>query len=226
MTITVVRHSRWLLFLLVLLLLSCKHRSTAEFITIKDPIVALTHVRVIDGTGSAAKDDQTIIIESGRITSVGPTSTTAVPASARTLELNGQTAMPGLVGMHDHLFYSTDRGERDVLAGESFAPLYLASGVTTIRTAGTLKLSSDREIKRAVDAGEFAGPKIHLSSPYINHRQGESLDPARTSQLINEWADQGVTSLKVYENVSRSELAMCSTLHAREVLRLQGISAL
>src|SRR5215467_2956009 len=149
-----------LVLLLVLVLPSCKHRSTTEFISIKDPVIALKHVRVVDGTGNALREDQTIVIDSGRIAAVGPTAEIAVPASANSLDLTGQTAIPGLVGMHDHLFYTTDRGERDVVAGESFAPLYLAAGVTTIRTAGAIDLKSDQSIKKAVDAGELAGPKI------------------------------------------------------------------
>src|SRR5690349_6468524 len=121
---------------IALLLVSCRRRSADEFVTLKDPIIALTHVRVIDGTGAAARDDQTIIIEAGRIATYGPASAAQIPASAKRGDFNGHTAIPGLVGMHDHLFYSTDRGKRDVVATQSFAPLYLASGVTTIRTTG------------------------------------------------------------------------------------------
>ena len=124
--------------------------------------------------------------------------------------------MPGLVGMHDHLFYATDEGERYVEAGESFAPLYLAAGVTTIRTAGALELSADQSIKRAVDKGELPGPKIHLSSPYINKTPGKSLNLQKMADLINEWADQGITSLKIYENINRAELsAIVGAAHKR-----------
>ena len=213
---------RCLLLLLILLTLSCKQRSTAEFILIKEPVIALTHVRVIDGTGSEARDDQTIIISSGRITSIGPAAETPVPAEARSLDLSGHSAIPGLVGMHDHLFYTTDRGDRDVLAPQSFAPLYLAAGVTTIRTAGALKLSSDQAIKRAIEAGELAGPKIHLSSPYINRRPGESLDQAKIRDLINQWADEGVTSLKVYENINRAELGLVIDVAHKRGLKVTG----
>jgi hypothetical protein len=77
------------LLLLVLFVFSCKHRSADEFITIKDPAIALTHVRVIDGTGTAAQDDQTIIIEAGRISAIGPTSGTPIPQSATIRDLSG-----------------------------------------------------------------------------------------------------------------------------------------
>lgn len=206
----------FVLLLLVVLSPSCK-RSTAEFISIKDPVIALMHVRVIDGTGAKAREDQTIIIDSGRITAIGPTAEITVPASAKSLDLSGQTAMPGLVGMHNHLFYAIDRGERYVFSKQTFPPLYLASGVTTIRTAGALKLSEDQAAKKSVDAGELAGPKIHLTSPYLNKEAGSKpINPEKVAALINEWADQGITSLKIYEHVNRAELLnIVNAAHSR-----------
>lgn len=194
------------LFVLLILVPSCKPRTTAEFIVIKDPVIALKHVRVIDGTGQGAREDQTIIIESGRITAVGPTAEINVPPSANSLDLSGHTAMPGLVGMHNHLFYATDGGDHYVNAPESFAPLYLAAGVTTIRTAGALGIDADQSIKRAVDKGELAGPKIHLSSLYINRNVGDLVNPQKVAKVINEWADQGITSLKIYDNITAGEI--------------------
>src|SRR5687768_14184079 len=104
----------FVVLILVLLAPSCKRRTTAEFIAIKDPVIALKHIRVVDGTGNGVREDQTIIIESGRIAAIGPTAQINVPASATSLELSGLTAMPGLVGMHNHLFYATDGGDRYV----------------------------------------------------------------------------------------------------------------
>lgn len=202
----------------ILLIPSCKTRPAAEFISIKDPVIALKHVRVIDGTGGATREDQTIIIDSGRIAAIGPTAQISVPASATSLDLTGHTAIPGLVGMHNHLFYATDGGDRDVVAKDSFAPLYLAAGVTTIRTAGAMDLKTDLAIRKRIEGGELAGPKIHLTSPYISKRSGQLISPQRMTDLVNEWADQGVTSLKVYENLSRAELRS-----AVEAARKRGI---
>lgn len=200
------RFSGLVLLALVFLVPSCKQRTTAEFIPIKDQVIALKHVRVIDGTGKGTREDQTIIIESGRIAAIGPTTEINVPSSATSLDLSGHTAMPGLVGMHDHLFYATDGGDRYVNAPESFAPLYLAAGVTTIRTAGALDLDHDKSVKRSVDSGELAGPKIHLSSLYINRKVGDQVNPQKVAKVINEWADQGITSLKIYDHINGSEI--------------------
>ena len=76
-----------------------------QFIRTDARLVALTHVRVIDGTGAAAKDDQTIVISEGKIQSVEPSASAKIPANAQTLDLNGYTVLPGLVGMHNHMFF-------------------------------------------------------------------------------------------------------------------------
>ena len=76
-----------------------------QFIRTDARTVALAHVRVIDGTGAPAKDDQTIVISEGKIQSVEPSATAKIPANAQTLDLNGYTVLPGLVGMHNHMFF-------------------------------------------------------------------------------------------------------------------------
>lgn len=216
------RYSRFALLLIILFLVSCKQRSIAEFVSVKAPIVALTHIRVIDGTGGPAREDQTIIIESGRITSIGPTADVSVPASATSLDLNGHTAIPGLVGMHNHLFYETGFGTNYVNAPESFAPLYLAAGVTTIRTAGALTLSNDLEVKRSVENDELAGPKIHVTSPYIDQVGGKVLTPETLTKAVNDWADQGVTSFKIYENITLAELRSVVDAAHKRGLKVTG----
>jgi imidazolonepropionase-like amidohydrolase len=111
-----------------------------------------------------------VIIEHGRIVTVGDATAVSVPPGASTLDLHGRTLMPGLVGMHDHLFYQLEpaAGSTAVVpAQRTFARLYLASGVTTIRTAGTMDFGADARIKRQIDAGQEAGPKIHLTGTYL-----------------------------------------------------------
>jgi imidazolonepropionase-like amidohydrolase len=211
-----------LVLVCVVLVVSCTQRHADKFVTLSAPVVALTHLRVIDGTGAEGRDDQTIIIESGHITAIGPTSGTPVPASATAIDLRGHTAMPGLVGMHDHLFYSTDRGQRDVVATQSFGPLYLASGVTTIRTTGAGNLTAEQALKRSIEAGDLAGPKIHLTSPYINHGANETLSSEEITRRINEWADQGLTSFKVYTMVNRAELGDVIEAAHKRGLKITG----
>jgi len=213
--------SAYLLLMTTVLFFACHKPSAAEFISTKAPLLALTHIRVIDGTGAPAIDDQVIVIESGRIKSI-VSSKVPLPEGAKEINLTGRTAIPGLVGMHEHLFYTTDAGKRDVAANVSFARLYLASGVTTIRTGGTLSLENDQTTKSQIENGEWAGPKIHLTSPYINHRVGESLPRQQLAEQIDDWSNQGVTSFKIYTNISRAELDAVVTAAHKRGLKVTG----
>jgi imidazolonepropionase-like amidohydrolase len=184
-----------------------------QFIRTDARIVALTHVRVIDGTGTAPKDDQTIVISDGKIQSVEPAATAKIPANAQTMELNGYTVLPGLVGMHNHMFFPMG-GTPPMYSnmGISFPRLYLALGVTTIRTTGSVAPYSDLEIKKLIDAGLMIGPKMHITAPYLEGRGSftpvmhtlTGADDAR--KMVNYWADLGATSFKAYMNISRAEL--------------------
>src|SRR5579862_4492348 len=151
-----------------------------RFVRIDAPVVALTHVRVIDGTGAPPRDDQAVLIAHGRIEAVSP-STGSPPAGAQILDLHGYSVIPGLVGMHDHMFYthSLDRDSSGrtappgQLAAEqafSFPRLYLAAGVTTIRTTGSMEPYMDLNLKTQIDDGRAPGPAMYISAPYLEGR--------------------------------------------------------
>src|SRR5215475_1344786 len=134
-------------------------------------VVVLTHVRIIDGTGAPAQEDQTLVIEGGKILAVSRSDQTKVPENARTLDLSGRTVLPGLVMLHEHLFWVYDMvGSVGISHPQhfSFPRLYLAYGVTTMRTAGTDFPYMDLNLKRRIDAGQLPGPEIHLTSPYFS----------------------------------------------------------
>ncbi|PYP88273.1 MAG: amidohydrolase [Blastocatellia bacterium AA13] len=184
----------------------------SQFIRVEAPVVALTHVRIIDGTGAAPRDDQTIIIADGKIQSIGA-GAASVPANAQTLDLSGYTVLPGLVGMHDHMFFPQG-GSPPIYSdmGVSFPRLYLALGVTTIRTAGSIAPFTDLEIKRLIDSGRMIGPKMHVTAPYLEGRGSftpvmhELTGPDDARRMVNFWADEGATSFKAYMNITRAEL--------------------
>ena len=185
-----------------------------DFIRVSSPVVALEHATVIDGTGAPAKLDQTIVFSDGRITALGPSGSVEVPANAERLDLNGYTALPGLVDMHGHLFYiSNFFNPADLLAHVmpfSFPRLYLASGVTTIRTAGTFEPYADLDIKKAIDAGTVIGPKVHVTGPYLTG-EGYPLvqlyaltGPEDARRTVEYWAREGATSFKLYTDLPRA----------------------
>jgi len=205
---------------------------TRGFVTVDAPVVALEHVRVIDGTGAAAAADQTVIIENALIREVGPAASTAVPANAKVLDLTGRSLIPGLVGMHDHLFYPTtaaggpSEGAPALYAemGFSFPRLYLAGGVTSIRTTGSLETYTDLALKKMIDTGKMPGPKIHITGPYLEGvgsytpQLHELSGPEDATRLVNYWIDEGATSFKAYMHITRAELgAAIKVAHARGI---------
>lgn len=184
-----------------------------QFIRVEAPVIALTGVRVIDGTGAAARDDQTIIIVDGKIQSITSSTTATVPANAQALDLKGYTVLPGLVGMHDHMFFPMG-GNPPMYSnmGSSFPRLYLALGVTTIRTTGSVAPYTDLEIKNLIDSGKMIGPKMHVTAPYLEGVGSFTpvmhtlTGPDDARRMVNFWADQGATSFKAYMNITRDEL--------------------
>ncbi len=200
--------------------------SLAPFVTVSAPVFVVTHVRIIDGTGAAPLQDQAIVIANGKIQSMGPAATIQVPAGAQVFDRAGYTIIPGLVGMHDHLYYtdsaSVQRGA-DGKVGEPglyiaeipyTAPrLYLAAGVTTLRTTGSVEPYTDLKVKQRIDANLMPGPKIDATAPYLEGaptafaQMHELTGPDDAKRLVDYWAAEGMTSYKAYMNVTREELA-------------------
>jgi imidazolonepropionase-like amidohydrolase len=198
------------------------------------PVLVLDHVRVIDGTGAGPAEDQRIEIAGGRIVRVeSAKSKAAYPAGAKIVNLTGKTVIPGLVGMHEHLFYPTPARPGDGLPlygemADSAPRLYLASGVTTARTAGSLEPYNDLSLKSLIDGGQRPGPKLRISSPYIGDLLGWAPQlhtlsgPEDAARTVDYWAAEGVTSFKAYMSIKPEELkAAIEHAHARN-LKITG----
>jgi imidazolonepropionase-like amidohydrolase len=198
----------------------------AAYISVSEAVVALTHVEIIDGTGAAPITDQTLVIDHGKIAAVGPGASVPIPAGAKVLDLHGHTVFPGLVGMHEHLFYTEPQSSslKEFVVGEALdtAPrLYLAAGVTTARTTGSVAPYTDLNIKKAIDAGRTPGPDLDISGPYLQgdpplilqlHALSGPEDARRT---VDYWVTEGVTSWKAYMTITPEELqAAIAAAHA------------
>jgi len=207
------------------------------FIHVPAGRIAITHLRIIDGTGTAPLDDRTLLIDGAKIAAVQP-SNAALPAGYRVIDGSGETALPGLVGMHNHLFYlqrpnidAAGHSEQPIIIPQmtfSAPRLYLANGVTTMRTTGSVEPYTDLALKREIDAGHLVGPHLDVTGPYlegpgaffIQNHQITSPDDARKEVAF--WAEQGVNSFKAYMHITRAELKAAIDEAHRHHLKLTG----
>jgi imidazolonepropionase-like amidohydrolase len=178
-----------------------------NYVSVDAPGVALTHAHLVDGTGTPARDDQTIVIRGERIVAVGKTGTLNIPADARTIDLTGKTVIPGLIGLHDHMYYGGMR-----FMGVSYPRLFLSAGVTTIRTTGSVDAYQELNLKRRIDSLQLVGPSIVVTGPYL---QGAGMGPGPmhplsgpddARRMVRYWAEEGVTWFKAYTQISRADL--------------------
>jgi hypothetical protein len=217
-----------------------KSSDVASFVTADAPIFVLNHVRVIDGTGAAPKEDQAIVIANRKIQSIGAAASAQIPQGAQLLDRSGYTVIPGLVGMHDHLYY-TDSIAVQVVDGRVGEPglfiaeipytaprLYLAAGVTTLRTTGSLEPYTDLKVKSRIDANLMPGPSIDATAPYLEGaptrfaQMHELTGPHDAKRMVDDWAAEGMTSYKAYMNITREELSVAIQQAHAHKLKLTG----
>lgn len=205
-------------------------KEVRAFVKEDAPVIALTHVRVIDGTGAAPRADQTVLIQGGKIAAAGDAASTKIPEGAKVLDLRGRSVIPGLVGMHDHMFYPAPGGPPALYPehAASFPRLYLAGGVTSIRTTGSVEPYADLQLKRDIDDGKMAGPKIHVTGPYLEgpgafalqmHQLKDAEDARRTVEF---WVAEGATSFKAYMNITPEELGAAAKAAHAHGLKITG----
>jgi imidazolonepropionase-like amidohydrolase len=184
-----------------------------KYLSVATSKVILEHVELIDGTGATPKADQNISIEGGKIVAISPGRDESPAAGTTILDLRGRTVIPGLVGMHDHLFYlalpnlrADGTFERPAMFHEMIfsAPrMYLANGVTTLRTTGGIEPDSDLKLQRDIEKGARLGPHLDVTGPYLD---GDLNGPEDARRTVRYWAERGVTSFKSYKYITRDAL--------------------
>ena len=181
-----------------------------QYVVHDEPVIAMKAVRIIDGTGDQVKEGQTILIQGDKIAAVGPSGEVEIPAGATEIDMAGHTVIPGIVGLHNHTFYTTSK--RRVQLNVTAPLLYLASGVTTIRTTGSAAPYSELNLKRAVEEGSQVGPRLYVTGPYITGGSGMTYmtrlaSPEDARRVVRYWAEEGVDWFKAYTLISQEELA-------------------
>lgn len=198
-----------------------------SYVRVDTSVLAFTNARIIDGTGAAARDGQTLVVRDGKIVAMGAAASTPVPAGAQVIDVAGKSLMPGMVMVHEHLFYPTGPGMYGNLT-ESFSRLYLAGGVTSMRTGGNMNGYSELLVAKSIAKGEKVGPWIDATAPYLegpgmNFSQVRTLtDSADARKHVEYWADQGATSFKAYMNITRDELRAATTAAHKRGLKVTG----
>jgi imidazolonepropionase-like amidohydrolase len=210
-----------------------------KYLRVNTPKVILEHVQIIDGTGAAPTPDQNIYIEGGKIKAISAGADQSPGDGTMILDLRGHSVMPGIVGMHDHLFYLA---RPNLVADGSFdspafflqmkfsAPrLYLASGVTTMRTAGSVEPDTDLKLKQDIESGIVPGPHLDVTGPYLdgsgnnrNLQMHQITGPEDARQTVAYWADRGATSFKAYKHITREELRAAVKEAHKRGLKITG----
>jgi imidazolonepropionase-like amidohydrolase len=223
------RHTSFLLttFLCCIYLQSRSQAFTPQvrpYIKDSAAITVITDVTLFDGTGSPAKTHQTIVISHGLISQSGNAGEVVPPTDALVINGAGKTIIPGLVMLHEHLYYTIPL-ETYFKMGEtpftffnvaempsSFPRMYLAGGVTTMRTAGSIEPQTDLALRRMIGEGKLIGPDMDVTGPYIE-RKGFDIpsiniikDTAEAAASVNFWADKGCTSFKMYMHITKGDL--------------------
>lgn len=231
--------------LLVLLLLAASAAAQTlspavkQYVVEERPAFAISHVRVIDGTGAPAKEDQTVLIVNGRIHRIFGPNDTVSPSKdempiiekgrpwkmkfEKFIDGAGMSLLPGLVLLHEHMFYPAGGGVFHEMP-YSFPRLYLAAGVTSLRTGGSIEPYTDLELKKLIDAGKVPGPKMHVTGPYLEGagaftpQMHAIATPEDARSTVAFWAEQGATSFKAYNVITRANLkAAIDEAHRRGI---------
>jgi imidazolonepropionase-like amidohydrolase len=201
-----------------------------QFIAVNTDTLALTHVKIVDGTGGPSRSDQTVIVIKGRITKIGNSANVNVSQISKTIDCTGKTIIPGMVMMHEHMFY----GERvlpqylGIEMPVSFPKLYLAGGVTTMRTTGSVEPQTDLNIRDQIKDGKMPGPDIDVTGPYIE-RAGLPIpevlfikSPEEAAKEVSYWISMGCTSFKAYMDITRADLAEVVKLAHQNNIKVTG----
>lgn len=195
--------------------------AVTRFVAVDAPVVAITGVTLIDGTGAPARPGTTILVRGDTIAAVGADGEVPLPEEAVRIDGAGHTLTPGWVMLHEHMFYPSGQGRYNTNE-VSFPRLYLGGGATTVRTGGSLDPYTDLALRRDVNAGRIPGPRMDVTGPYLEGPGGfirafpALATPAEARAHVDFWMDRGVTSFKGYNVIDRATLgAAIARAHAR-----------
>jgi imidazolonepropionase-like amidohydrolase len=172
-------------------------------------MLAITRVRLIDGTGGAPKSDMTVLVLNGRVHAVGSSKTTVVPKGAEVIDASGLTLLPGLIDSHFHLD-----------SDGTLPALYLSHGVTSVRDPGAWIEAYEgvRQSKETQPRLFLAGPHIDGVQPAYPADSAVVRDAVETRLAVKRNLDDGASVIKAYFRLPLALIEEVTRLaHARGI---------
>jgi len=187
-------------------------------------VTAITHARLIDGTGAAPVEDATILIEGRTIKAIGDAAL-KVPTGARILDAQGQSVLPGLADLHVHLVGGWDGENTDILGYQNYMNALLYAGVTTVLDTGNVP-PFVLQLRAAIANGQVLGPRIYCVGPLI-----DGADPvwgpisvaltsrSQVPKVVSQLAAEKVDLVKLYAGLSDLQVQEMSAEAKKHDLR-------
>ena len=172
--------------------------------------VAITNVNVLPMDSERVLAGQTVVVQGGTITALGPR--VPVPAGARTIDGTGKYLIPGLVDVHIHLHANPEPEQRTLLK------IFVANGVTTVlNLRGNPQIL---ELRNAVAAGQVFGPRLYTVGPYVNEPFVTTPDDVEREVVAQKRA--GYDFIKLHGNLSLEAYRRLNAVGKREGIRIIG----
>lgn len=197
--------------------------SAANGLYAQERVTALVGGTVIDGTGKPPRTGDTVLIRGERIAAIGRK--VKIPKGATVIDITGKTVIPGLIDMHGHMYVRATGPQRSQF--EAFPLLYLAGGVTTVRSPGDFEPEGMIALRERIERGEAKGPRIFTAGPYFDH------DPSQVSWIkgvkssqealekFNQWKDR-IDYVKFYTRITEPEFRVVLEAAHKAGIRATG----
>ena len=174
----------------------CSEPEPAGSVTpeIDTDIIAFVNVNLVSMTSDRVLEDYTVLVDEGRISSLGTVGEITIPTGATRIDGTGRYLMPGLTEMHGHLPNPSAPPE----VTENVLFLYVANGVTTVR--GMQGNDSQIALREKIRAGDLLGPQLVLGSPSMTGNRVTT--PEQAEALVRQYDEAGYDVLKVHEGLA------------------------
>lgn len=177
------------------------------------PVTLIKAGRLLDPRTGNILAPAAVLVEGGKIKEVGAPAKVQAPSGAKIVDLGNATLLPGLIDSHTHLLMDivvvaetarsrhlnggyvpaqllamVESPSKRVLLGAEMAREDLESGITTVRNLGHSGIDGDTELRDAINAGRFPGPRILASARKLITR-GEyvqDLNPALAESILKQ----------------------------------------